>query len=216
MIAFLMPSCKGKGSNADNSATTTEKSAPASENQSNRRRGPDYNTLKPELGLSEAQEKQFDEVLEKYRQIGEANRASYTGADGKVDRVAMFEKMDEVRKQQSADMATFLNEEQMNRYEDFTAKNSRKRPGYSDELMARMKKELNLDDKQSQMLDAANKAFEKSFHDAHDIYHGNPELAAEYRTKYDEERKNVLKQVFSEEQYKGFLEIVKEEAISSK
>jgi hypothetical protein len=206
LIALLAPSCKGNGSGADKPAAETEKTT----NPQNRRRGPDYDALKQELALSAEQEQQFDGVLEKYRQISEANRASYTGADGKVDRVAMFEKMDEMRKLQSSEMAAFLNEKQTGLYEEFVAKNTRKRPGYSDEVMARIKSELKLNEAQAQMLDAANKAFEKSFHDAHDFYHGNPELAAEYRTKYDAERKSALKQVFTEEQYALYLEIVKE------
>jgi hypothetical protein len=210
MIAFLMPSCKGKSTNAENSATGTEKTGSVNNSQQNRRRGPDYNALKQELGLSAEQDKQFNAVLEKYQKINEANRASYTGADGKVDRVTMFEKMDEVSKQQSAEMATFLNTDQIRKYEEFVAKNTRRRPGYSDEIVTQIKTELKLDESQSQMLEAVNKAFEKSFHDAHDFYHGNPELAAEYWTKYDEERKNALKQAFTEEQYKQYLEIVKD------
>ena len=122
----------------------------------------------------------------------------------------MFEKMDEVRKQQSAEVATFLNTDQTRRYEEFIEKNSRKRPGYSEEIVTRIKTELKLDESQAQMLEAANKAFEKSFHDAHDFYHGNSELAAEYWKKYDDERKNVLKQVFTEAQYEQYLEIVKD------
>jgi hypothetical protein len=210
MMALLVPSCKGKGSSAENSAEGTERTDSAGNGQQNRRRGPDYNALKQELALSAEQEKQFDGVLEKYRRIGEADRASYTGADGKVDRVAMFEKMDELRKLQSSEMAAFLNEEQTRQYEEFVAKNTRRRPGYSDEVMARIKTDLKLDEAQSQMLDAVNKAFEKSFHDAHDFYHGNPELASEYWTKYDGERKSALKQIFTEEQYAQYLAIVKD------
>lgn len=210
MIAFLMPSCNGKGTKTDNSAAGTEKTDSVNHNQQNRRRGIDYNAIKQDLALSSEQEKQFDEVIEKYRQVGEANRASYTSVDGKVDRVAMFEKMDEVRKQQSAEVATFLNADQIKKYEEFVEKNSRKRPGYSDEIVAKIKNDLKLDESQSKMLEAVNKAFEKSFHDAHDFYHGNSELAAEYWTKYDDERKNALKQVFSEGQYNQYLEIVKE------
>ncbi|MDR0393696.1 MAG: hypothetical protein LBH77_00910 [Tannerella sp.] len=210
MIAFLMPSCKGKSTNAENSAAGTEKTDSTNMNRQNMRRGPDYDALKQELALSAEQEKQFDGVLEKYRRVGEANRASYTGADGKIDRVTMFEKMDEVRKQQSSEMAAFLNEDQVRLYEEFVAKNTRRRPGYSDEIMTRIKTDLKTDESQSRMLDAVNKAFEKSFHDAHDFYHGNPDLASEYWTKYDEERKNALKQVFTEEQYVLYLEIVKD------
>ena len=122
----------------------------------------------------------------------------------------MFEKMDELRNQQSTEMATILNEAQMKQYEAFTAQNSRRRPGYSVELINRIKSELQLDASQSQMLEAVNRAFEKSYHDAHDFYHGNGELAAEYWKKYDEERKKALKQVFTETQFEQYLEIVKD------
>lgn len=210
MVALLMPSCKGKGTNAENVIAGTEKTDSVSTSQQNRRRGIDYNAIKQELGLSAEQEKQFDALLEKYRQIGDANRASYTGADGKIDRVVMFEKMDEVRKQQSAEVATFLNADQIRQYEEFVEKNSRKRPGYSDEILTQIKTELELNEAKSRMLKAVNKAFEKSFHDAHDFYHGNGELAAEYWEKYDAERKNALKQIFTEAQYNQYLEIVKD------
>ncbi len=94
--------------------------------------------------------------------------------------------------------------------EAFTAQNRRRRPGYPDELMSRLKSELQLDESQWQMLKAVNKAFEKSYHDAHDFYHGNGELAREYWQRYDKERKNALKQLFNETQYEQYLEIVKD------
>lgn len=75
--------------------------------------------------------------------------------------------------------------------------------------MAKIKTELALTDEQSQILEAANNAFEKSYHDAHDIYHGNSELAQEYWVKFDNERKNAIKSIVSEEQYAKFLELVK-------
>ena len=211
LFALLMiTSCQGNGKQSEKSTAVTEKSDRMSTNQSTRRRGPDYQALKQELQLTGDQEKQYDALLEKYRGIQEAGRTDWTGADGKVDRMTMFEKMDELRKQQSAEMATILNEEQMKQYEAFTAQNSRRRPGYSVELINRIKSELQLDASQSQMLEAVNRAFEKSYHDAHDFYHGNGELAAEYWKKYDEERKKALKQVFTETQFEQYLEIVKD------
>ncbi|HHT33946.1 MAG TPA: hypothetical protein GX018_02830 [Bacteroidales bacterium] len=211
LFALLMiTSCQGNGKQSEKSTAVTEKSDRMSTNQSTRRRGPDYQALKQELQLTGDQEKQYDALLEKYRGIQEAGRTAWTGADGKVDRMTMFEKMDELRKQQSAEMATILNEEQMKQYEAFTAQNRRRRPGYPDELMSRLKSELQLDESQWQMLKAVNKAFEKSYHDAHDFYHGNGELAREYWQRYDKERKNALKQLFNETQYEQYLEIVKD------
>lgn len=207
---LLINSCQGNGKQSEKSTTVTKSSDSVSTNQSNRRRGPDYQALKQELQLTAAQENQYDALLEKYRGIQEASRTTWTSADGKVDRMTMFEKMDELRKQQSAEMATILNEAQMKQYEAFTAQNSRRRPGYSVELINRIKSELQLDASQSQMLEAVNRAFEKSYHDAHDFYHGNGELAVEYWKKYDEERKKALKQVFTETQFEQYLEIVKD------
>ncbi len=207
---LLITSCQGNGKQSEQSSAVTEQSDTVSANQSHRRRGPDYQALKQELQLTAGQEKQYDALLEKYRLIQEAGRAAWTGADGKVDRMTMFEKMDELRKQQSAEMAMILNEEQLKQYESFTAQNSRRRPGYPEKLINRIESELQLDASQSQMLEAVNRAFEKSYHDAHDFYHGNGELAAEYWKKYDEERKKALKQVFTQTQYEQYLEIVKD------
>ena len=61
------------------------------------------------------------------------------------------------------------------------------------------------------MLNAANNAFEKAFSDAHDIYHGNTELAKEYWVKFDNQRKAAVKTVLSPEQNAKFLEIVKDQ-----
>jgi hypothetical protein len=174
----------------------------------NRRRGIDYEQLKQELNLSVEQGAKYDAVIEKFNQVREASRAANTGEGGKMDRSAMFEKMEAITNSQTAEMAQFLSAEQLNAYKQFIQKNSRRRPGYSSELVAQLKTELSLDDNQSNMLDAVNRAFEKSYHDAHDIYHGNAELAREYWNKFDAERKAALKAVFSDEQYALYLKII--------
>lgn len=184
--------------------------------EENKRRGIDYNEIKPELALSAEQEKQFDEVVAKYAKIAEEGRVAATADGAKPDRVEMFKKMEERNKQQTAEMVAFLNEAQLQKYNDFVAKNSRKRPRYDDELLAKIKTELALDAQQANMLEAVNNAFEKSYQDAHDFYHGNGELAKEYWEKYDAERKNALKQVFSEEQYAKYLELVKDQKPASR
>ncbi|SRR5690554_24346 len=179
--------------------------------EENRRRGIDYNQIKPELALSEEQEKQFDEIVAKYQKIAEESRAAATADGAKPDRVEMFKKMEERTKLQNEDMKAFLNETQYEKYADFVDKNARKRPRYNDELLARIKTELKLDEQQAKMLEATNDAFERAYQDAHDLYHGNGELAKEYWQKYDTERKNALKQVFSEAQYAKFIELVSEQ-----
>lgn len=175
-----------------------------------KRRGIDYNKIKPELALTAEQEKQFDEIIVKYQKIAEEERTSMKEST-KPNRIEMFKKMEERSIKQTEEMASFLNEEQLTKYKEFVKKNGRKRPRYNDEIITKIKTEANLDEEQSKILEAANNAFEKAYHDAHDIYHGNSDLAKEYWNKFDEERKNALKSVLSEEQYNKFLEIVKTE-----
>ncbi|MFV0530059.1 MAG: hypothetical protein ACK5MD_01295 [Flavobacteriales bacterium] len=173
-----------------------------------KRRGINYDELKKELTLSEEQATKFDEVVTKYKKIAEESRAASKAEGAKLDRVEAFKKMEERNHQQSEEMAAFLDEAQMKKYTAFIEKNARKRPRYDDKLLTQIKTDLNLNDDQSKVLEAANNAFEKSFHDAHDIYHGNSELAKEYWIKFDNERKNAVKSVLSEEQYNQFLEII--------
>jgi len=178
-------------------------------NDSKKRRGIDYTIIKTELSLNEEQTKKFDEIVAKYKKIAEESRAA--SGDSKPDRVEMFKKMEERTIQQTNEMASFLNEEQLQKYTEFVAKNTRKRPRYSDELLTKLKTELNLSEQQAKVLEASNNAFEKAFQDAHDIYHGNSDLAKEYWVKFDTERKNAIQSFLSEEQFTQFLELVKDE-----
>ena len=169
------------------------------------RRGIDYDRLKAELALTPEQSAQFDVVLDKYNQMREAGRP----AQGeKVDRIAMFERNEAIAQSQASDMAAFLTNDQQHIYAEFMKKNARKRPGYTAGQMAQMKTDLSLTDEQAAMLDAVNKAFEKAYYDAHDIYHGNAELAKEYWNKFDAERKAALRTVFNEQQYAQYLQLV--------
>lgn len=176
-----------------------------------KRRGIDYAQLKTELALTDDQNAKYDETVAKYQKMAEESRAAAKANGAKPDRVEMFKQMEERTNQQTAEMTTFLNDEQMAKYSDFVAKNGRKRPRYNDELLAQLKTELALNDDQAKILEASNNAFEKAYHDAHDLYHGNGELAADYWNRYDNERKNALKQVLSDEQFAKFNELVKNE-----
>lgn len=173
------------------------------------RRGINYEELKGNLQLTEEQSSQFDAVRAKYQKIGEEMRAAAKAEGGKFDRVEAFKKMEERNKQQTEEMAAFLDEGQLSTYKAFMEKHARKRPRYNDETLAKIKADLALTEEQANVLEAANNAFEQSFQDAHDIYHGNRELAQEYWIKFDEERKKAMKSVLSEEQYAQFLELVK-------
>lgn len=180
-------------------------------NEAQQRRGIDYNEIKAELALTSEQEKLFDEVIAKYAKIAEESRAASAADGAKPDRVEMFKQTEERTKLQTAEVASFLDSAQLEKYGAFVAKNTRKRPRYSDELLAKIKTDLALDEQQAATLEAVNNAFERSFHDAHDFYHGNSELAKEYWEKYDAERKAALEKVLTPAQNARFLELVKDE-----
>lgn len=175
----------------------------------------DFSPLKAELKLDAEKEKQFDEITAKYQKIKEEN---YQAAkqSGKMDRVALGIKNEELVLQQAEEMSKVLNEEQMALFNKFVEENTRKRPRYNNELLAKIQTEVGLSEEQMKMLNAANDAFEKSFHDAHDIYHGNYELAEEYWNKFDAQRKSVIEKSLSPEQWAKFQEVVKDEKFVSK
>ena len=170
----------------------------------------DYTEVKTELQLDQTKEKQFDEITAKYKKMQQDNYEN-AKAQGNMDRVALGIKNEELRKSQSEEMAKILSPEQLQKFNTFVDQKSRKRPRYDDELLAKIKTEAALDEKQFDMLNAANNAFEKAFSDAHDIYHGNTELAKEYWVKFDNQRKAAVKTVLSPEQNAKFLEIVKDQ-----
>ncbi len=170
-----------------------------------KRRGMDLNEIKPGLKLSSAQESQFDAIAKRYNESREAMR----NVEG-VDRATRMAQSRELMKRYNEEILAILDPEQQETYKDFAKKFNRGRSGYSDELIGQLQAELALDENQSKMLVAVNNAFEKSYANAHDYYHGNAEAAREYWNKFDEERKKALKDVFTEEQYAKYQEIVKE------
>ncbi|WP_410220200.1 hypothetical protein [Pedobacter sp.] len=172
-------------------------------------KGLDYNKIKSELTLTAEQSKQFDEIAEKYKKLSAEARTASGGEGAQFDRIGFLTKLEALRKQQSKEMSAFLSHEDLIKFNTYVDKNSRKRPRYTDELLAQLKTELALNDQQYQTLEAVNNAFEKSFSDAHDVYHGNNGLAREYWFKYDDQRKEALKKVFNDEQFAKYQEIVK-------
>lgn len=171
----------------------------------------DFNQVKAELHLTKDQEQKFDTIVAKYQKVREESFAGFGESGAKPNRSVMMEKMQGIQKLQNKEIIDILNQKQMPVYEEFAEKMARfGKPGYSDKEIQKMTTELALDESQVKMLNAVNKAFEKSYSDAHDFYHGNGELAKEYWNKYDQERKNTLQKVFNEEQYSKYLEIAKE------
>ncbi len=176
-----------------------------------KKKGIDFNEAKKELTLTADQEKKYDEIVAKYQKIADESRAAATADGAKPDRVEMFKQMEERNKQQAKEMAEFLDQSQLEKYNVFVDQNARKRPRYNDELLAKIKSEVVLDENQAKMLEAANNAFERSYQDAHDLYHGNGELAKEYWDKFDVQRKSAIEKVLTPEQNVKFLELVKDQ-----
>lgn len=175
-----------------------------------KRRGLDFDELKQELALNDEQEVKFDELTTDIKQALEENRNANMSEGGKMNRTAFFAEMEEIYKKQDVVISEFLDEDQLVKYHEFMEKNTRKRPRYNDELLTQIKTELELDDEQAKVLEAANNAFEKEFQDAHDIYHGSSDLAKEYWDKFDTQRKAAIESVLNEEQIESFRELVKD------
>ncbi|AOW20121.1 hypothetical protein [Urechidicola croceus] len=179
----------------------------------NKKRGRfDFSKVKTELNLTPVQAEKFDAIIATHQKIREESFAA-AKEGGKMDRSAMMNKMQDLMKVQNEEVLTILNQEQTKIYNAFAKKMARfGKSGYTDEFVTELNTKLELNEQQSKMLTAVNKAFEKSYSNAHDYYHGNADAAKEYWNKFDEERQNALKQVFSEEQFTKYLELAKEHA----
>lgn len=182
----------------------------AKEEGQKKRRGIDFDALKTELTLNEEQEKKFDAITADIQKAIEESRESSMGEDGKLNRVKFFTDMETIYNKHAELAAEILDENQIDIYKDYMDKNQRKRPRYNDALLEQIKTELNLDETQFLTVNAANNAFETEFQNAHDIYHGNSDLAKEYWEKFDTQRRNAIESVLSEEQIEKFRELVKD------
>ena len=156
LLAFVIVSCSGEGK---------------------KKRGVDYQKFKTEVTLTPEQEKSYDEITGRYQKQAEQNFEAAKAQGGQMDRVALAIKSEEMREKQAEEMAKVLDPAQMEKFNTYVDKNSRKRPRYTNQLLEQIKTETQLSDEQFAMLNAANDAFEKSFNDAHDVYHGNTEMA---------------------------------------
>lgn len=175
-----------------------------------KKKGIDYNQFKTEVKLTAEQEKNFNEITAKYQQLQEQNFQAAKAQGGNMDRVALGIKNEELRAQQSIEMATVLDAPQMEKFNKFVDENSRKRPRYDNVLLEKIKTEAQLSEDEFKVVNAANDAFEKAFNDAHDVYHGNNDLAKEYWERFDTQRKAAIQKALSPEHFTKFEEIVKE------
>ncbi|WP_106916821.1 hypothetical protein [Chryseobacterium aurantiacum] len=175
-----------------------------------KKKGVDYNQFKTEVKLTPEQEKSFDEITTKYQQLQEQNFQAAKAQGGNMDRVALGIKGEELRAQQAIEMAKVLDAPQMEKFNKFVDENSRKRPRYDNALLEKIKAEAQLSEDEFKMVNAANDAFEKAFNDAHDVYHGNNDLAKEYWEKFDAQRKAAIQKALTPEHFTKFEEIVKE------
>ncbi|HCA07247.1 hypothetical protein [Chryseobacterium sp.] len=175
-----------------------------------KKKGIDYNQFKTEVQLTPDQVKSFDEITKKYQDLQEQNFQAAKAQGGNMDRVALGIKNEELRAQQSVEMTKILDATQMEKFNKFVDENSRKRPRYDNALLERIKTEGQLSEDEFKVVNAANDAFEKAFNDAHDVYHGNNDLAKEYWEKFDVQRKAAIKSALTPEHYTKFEEIVKD------
>ncbi|MET3035034.1 hypothetical protein ABXT08_02930 [Chryseobacterium sp. NRRL B-14859] len=175
-----------------------------------KKKGIDYNQFKTEVQLTPDQEKSFDEITKKYQDLQEQNFQAAKAQGGNMDRVGLGIKNEELRAQQALEMAKVLDAPQMEKFNKFVDENSRKRPRYDNALLERIKTEAQLSEEEFKVVNAANDAFEKAFSDAHDVYHGNNDLAKEYWEKFDTQRKAAIQKALTPEHFTKFEEIVKD------
>ncbi|ROI02094.1 hypothetical protein EGI16_14500 [Chryseobacterium sp. G0240] len=175
-----------------------------------KKKGIDYNQFKTEVQLTPDQEKSFDEITKKYQDLQEQNFQAAKAQGGNMDRVGLGIKNEELRVQQALEMAKVLDAPQMEKFNKFVDENSRKRPRYDNALLERIKTEAQLSEEEFKVVNAANDAFEKAFSDAHDVYHGNNDLAKEYWEKFDAQRKAAIQKALTPEHFTKFEEIVKD------
>ncbi|WP_353147070.1 hypothetical protein [Chryseobacterium sp.] len=175
-----------------------------------KKKGIDYNQFKTEVQLTPDQEKSFDEITKKYQDLQEQNFQAAKAQGGNMDRVGLGIKNEELRAQQALEMAKVLDAPQMEKFNKFVDENSRKRPRYDNALLERIKTEAQLSEEEFKVVNAANDAFEKAFSDAHDVYHGNNDLAKEYWEKFDAQRKAAIHKALTPEHFTKFEEIVKD------
>lgn len=175
-----------------------------------KKKGVDYSQFKTEVQLTPDQTKSFDEITKKYQDLQDQNFQAAKAQGGNMDRVALGIKNEELRAQQSIEMAKVLDAPQMEQFNKFVDENSRKRPRYDNALLERIKAEAQLSEDEFKVVNAANDAFEKAFNDAHDVYHGNNDLAKEYWEKFDAQRKAAIQKALTPEHYTKFDEIVKD------
>ncbi|MHA6696886.1 hypothetical protein [Chryseobacterium sp. A301] len=178
-----------------------------------KKRMADYSIIQKELNLDSETSTTFKAITDKY----DESRKSFRATLGEhPDRVTLFSKYEEFQASQDGEVAKILTPEQMAKYSKFVDENTRKRPRYNNATLALIQSEAQLDESQMQVVNAANDAFEKSYSDAHDLYHGNPELGKEYWTKFDAQRKAAIESVLSPEQKAAYTEVVKDISNTSK
>ncbi len=176
----------------------------------NKRRGIDFSKFKSEVKLTADQEKKFDEITTKFQKQSEQNFEAAKAQGGEMDRVALGIKNEALRDEQAKEMSSVLDADQMVKFNKFVDEHARKRPRYNNALLEKIKTEAQLTDEEFAVVNAANDAFEKAFNDAHDVYHGNNDLAKQYWEKFDAQRKAAIKKALSPEHYTAFENVVKD------
>lgn len=170
----------------------------------------DFDLLKQQLNLTEDQKIPYDEIIlafEGDRDLMLADLELY----GNNSKEEINKMLQDSYKYQEHVLEGILDDQQKVIAHEFI---KRYMPGvvdYSDELKAEVIEKLALDTDQTEQYTAINYAFLNAFHDAHDRFHGNRETASMYWNQFNESRNSALKKLFSEEQYKQYIELTKKE-----
>ena len=169
-----------------------------------------FDQVKTDLKLTPVQIGSFDQITKKY---SEKRKAIMTG-DG--ERETKLNLMQGIMQNQISDINTILNEHQKILFEPIAERFTKfGKPGYSQKFLTKLTTKLKTDSTQEQQIRFVNKAFEKAYINAHDYYHGKPEVAKEYWNKFDQERRKSIKAILTKEQYAQYLILAKDEVFKS-
>ncbi|NME68861.1 hypothetical protein [Flammeovirga aprica] len=176
-----------------------------------KRRGIDFAKLKAELNLTADQVEKYDAIVTSFDEDRQKQVVELK-ASGKMSRKGYMKIMKTSYTKQEVELKAFMNDEQKEATHEYIKRYMPGQSDYSDELKAEIIQTLALDSAQTIKYQAVNQAFTKAFRDAHDHYHGNGEAATMYWNQFNEDRKTALQQIFSEEQFAQYLELIKKES----
>ena len=155
-----------------------------------------YTMIKSKMDLNEEQTKQFDELTSAY--LIKARNAIESNMGNKEESRAALKA---VFSEQDQKIEQVLSAEQFAIYTHEIHIEREGREKYNSTLI---RNELDLDSMQLVKFNQANEAFYTTLYDAHDNYHGKPDVYRLYYKEIDKSRREAFKSFMTEDQFIKF------------